>query len=1015
MPDARRPGPLETVVEALHGLGRDLDGVSVAELLWLAARAPAPPGDGEPAGSADPVDRSPAVDPRERLLDWNRPDLPVYEASGGGAAALPAREVLVPRGSALPRAREIATALRPLGRPWRSGRSLRLDIDATVSDYARSGELVPAFRPSHERWFDLTVVVDRSPTMRVWDDTVDELVRTLAGTGVFRTLRVRETDSWEAAGTGAQKLPPRRFFSHPRRLVLVVTDCVPAKPGDEGLWNRIREWARAVPTVLLDPLPPKIWRHSGLDLPAVRVTPPPTPGARNTQLRFALPPRLEAPPRGRAARKDDWLPVPVVGLSPRTVGRWARTLMRGDPAGCQAVLVPRPGGLDRTRISSPEAADSAHLVESFLYRASSPALRLAVLCSLYPRLNTALMHIVRQEVVPEATTADVAEVVTGGLVTIVEGPTGGAGPVLVFRPGVRDLLTPRLGARDARRAHDAVSRFIAAHISAHSRFQALVPDPGGDARLASEMAPFAFASARTLRALGMPVQEPAGAVAFRAATGDLVTDGSDSVGGAPGTATLDAEAAGGNIGAASAGSGAVGAAPDEGPEPAAVTATAGSTPSEVIRPAEPVPLIRPGGRDRRPYFFLSYAHTPRYGAGGPDPDMWVERFFRDLCGHVMAMTDLPAGAPAGFMDREIRSGEGWSERLGEVLANCRVFVPLFSPRYFASEMCGKEWYAFAQRAIYHQAKSNRPAEAMVPALWVPMPPDQLPGPAQSLQYIHRALGDRYATDGLYGLIKLRVFAEEYEAAVYELAKRIASVADTTRIAPGRPDDYRNAPSAFGSVNATPGDLRLAVVAPTLRNLPDGRDPQFYGATPEDWNPYRPDSSRPLVRLAADLASTLNYRVDITTFEEELAHLERRTRPQGPLVLLVDRWALRVPSLRADLARLDSAHRPGICMVVAGNGDDPESRATESVLSDELARTAPALAGAVRSAVGRAALKGIARMEGLGQVLPLVVEEVYREYLRSAPPSSSTSGPLPRPGGPLSAAEHDRVDEGDGTS
>ncbi|NEE46574.1 TIR domain-containing protein, partial [Streptomyces sp. SID8455] len=78
---------------------------------------------------------------------------------------------------------------------------------------------------------------------------------------------------------------------------------------------------------------------------------------------------------------------------------------------------------------------------------------------------------------------------------------------------------------------------------------------------------------------------------------------------------------------------------------------------------------------------------------------------------VMAMTDLPAGASAGFMDREIRSGEGWSERLGETLATCRVFVPLFSPRYFASEMCGKEWHAFEQRAIHHRARSNQPAEA----------------------------------------------------------------------------------------------------------------------------------------------------------------------------------------------------------------------------------------------------------------------------------------------------------------
>ncbi|WP_231633422.1 TIR-like protein FxsC, partial [Streptomyces clavuligerus] len=214
--------------------------------------------------------------------------------------------------------------------------------------------------------------------------------------------------------------------------------------------------------------------------------------------------------------------------------------------------------------------------------------------------------------------------------------------------------------------------------------------------------------------------------------------------------------------------------------------------------------------DHRPYFFLSYAHTPRYGGGGPDPDMWVERLFRDLCGHVMAMTDLPAGAPAGFMDREIRSGEGWSERLGEALATCRVFVPLFSPRYFASEMCGKEWYAFAQRAIYHQAKHNRSAEAIVPALWVPMPPEHMPGPAKRLQFNHRDFGDRYVTDGLYGLIKLRIFAEEYEAAVYELAKRIVSVADSTRVAPGSPVDYGLAPSAFGRTSGASRPMHLTI-------------------------------------------------------------------------------------------------------------------------------------------------------------------------------------------------------------
>ena len=70
-----------------------------------------------------------------------------------------------------------------------------------------------------------------------------------------------------------------------------------------------------------------------------------------------------------------------------------------------------------------------------------------------------------------------------------------------------------------------------------------------------------------------------------------------------------------------------------------------------------------------------------------------------------------------------------------------MFVPLFSPRYFASERCGKEWYAFAQRVIR-----------------------QLPLPDEQLRFDHRALGERYAIDGLCGLIKLRLFAEEYRRA-----------------------------------------------------------------------------------------------------------------------------------------------------------------------------------------------------------------------------------------------------------
>lgn len=398
--------------------------------------------------------------------------------------------------------------------------------------------------------------------------------------------------------------------------------------------------------------------------------------------------------------------------------------------------------------------------------------------------------------------------------------------------------------------------------------------------------------------------------------------------------------------------------------------------------------------DHRPYFFLSYAHTPGNGSG-TDPDMWVERLYQDLCGHVMAMTDLPAGAPAGFIDREIRSGEGWSERLGEVLASCRVFVPLFSPRYFASEMCGKEWYAFAQRAIHHRARSNRSAEAIVPALWVPVPPSQLPGPAERLQFNHRDFGDRYVSDGLYGLIKLRLFAEEYERAVYELAKRIVNVADTVRIGTGSPVDYRLAPSAFGAPGngvSGPRPMQVTIAAATRHDLPEGRSADYYGDNPQDWNPYHPVAARPLAYVAEDLVRSLNYQPTVASFDEEPGQGEGKQPPSRPEILLVDRWALQDEDRRGRLAAFDAENRPWVTMIVPWNRYDPESRSAEAELTEKLEQTMPAKMRHGR-AYCRAAAKGVPSMEAFGRILPQVVEVAAQQYLRHAaayPPA--TGGP-----------------------
>ena len=90
-------------------------------------------------------------------------------------------------------------------------------------------------------------------------------------------------------------------------------------------------------------------------------------------------------------------------------------------------------------------------------------------------------------------------------------------------------------------------------------------------------------------------------------------------------------------------------------------------------------------REIRPYFFLSYARTPkRDPADRTDPDRWVHKLYKDLCDEILQMTDAQPGE-AGFMDRENKLGAEWSPELMTALKSCRVFVPLYSRRYFESD------------------------------------------------------------------------------------------------------------------------------------------------------------------------------------------------------------------------------------------------------------------------------------------------------------------------------------------
>src|ERR1700733_12385219 len=330
--------------------------------------------------------------------------------------------------------------------------------------------------------------------------------------------------------------------------------------------------------------------------------------------------------------------------------------------------------------------------------------------------------------------------------------------------------------------------------------------------------------------------------------------------------------------------------------------------------------------DGRPYFFLSYARTPkRDPSDREDPDRWVYKLYKDLCGEILQMTDARP-EEAGFMDREVKSGSEWSPQLTNALAKCRVFLPLYSRRYFESDACGREWFAFARREITRKARRNDTVEAIVPALWTKIDLEKIPAVAQTVQFDHNFLGERYGADGFYGIMKLQNYRGDYQLAVHRLAERIIAIGDGS-IASVDDDvpDFKSLPSAFGPASAsrtTGRQLRIAVLAHDTSTLPPGRASDYYGATPSSWSPYSPDYPQPVADYAMELArSCLDVAPQVEDFKDNTVSWDGNEHPTPPSVWLVDAWTGVSTAHEEQLRKLDQIEEPWVSVVIPWNSQD----------------------------------------------------------------------------------------------
>lgn len=340
------------------------------------------------------------------------------------------------------------------------------------------------------------------------------------------------------------------------------------------------------------------------------------------------------------------------------------------------------------------------------------------------------------------------------------------------------------------------------------------------------------------------------------------------------------------------------------------------------------------------WFFLSYARD--------NHDEYLQRFYRDLNEKILLWTN-PGEGEAGFLDvKDIELGKHWLDTLSAELQNCRTFISLYSPVYFASEQCGKEWQLFSERQAAYSAdlapRAGHPSLIM-PVLWVPEKylPKPLLDAVSAVQYNHRDFGDLYAKEGLQQLMRVNKFKDDYEEFVKHFAKKLIEAARACVLPPlPQTPPFNEIENAFQRrepevvmyaeepvnepVNMGPRFVKFIYVAgrrDELLTVREKVDP--YGEIGGcDWIPYLPDVPDEVGITAQRVATNEVLFSEHAKLEGDIITLIKEARKNNNIVaIIVDTWTLLLPQYFNHMNKYDDHNFLNSVVVVAWNNKDEE--------------------------------------------------------------------------------------------
>jgi FxsC-like protein len=323
-------------------------------------------------------------------------------------------------------------------------------------------------------------------------------------------------------------------------------------------------------------------------------------------------------------------------------------------------------------------------------------------------------------------------------------------------------------------------------------------------------------------------------------------------------------------------------------------------------------------------FFLSYSSVD-YRKGKKDD---LCRFFTDLEARI---TQLGRGDGGFFAARTIETGADWKDELVSNLKSCHVIVPLYSPNYFKSPHCGREWKVFFDR--FQENKRNPPPDVVKPEIILPVLWTaellEIPKEVAEVQDKTTEYPMDYQTSGLSYLMRSSRKAG-YDDFVHKFGLRLAQMLTAQGDPKVRPiPEYDQIDPVF------PPDAKRGLTFVRyvfMAGLQDEMRPHRpnwngYGIylDRKDWRPCFPEVDRKAGEIASSLAAAAGKAVEfIEPGDKLLDRLKYARDLENIVVIVVDPWSMTLPSLQNLATRIDVEPLPNSALLVMWNRGGAEA-------------------------------------------------------------------------------------------